>query len=143
MTDALFCHSSSTQMPTRSPHTLPPPQHKHLLYRGHTRAWWGQYGCFYTKQMPSHSLQTLSALQKWLVFTLDNSQVRTGVKASLSGYCSHKEEERMREMPSRCRPASPFKSASVELIRAQEIKMRGWNERLLEIRNLLAVSTAV
>lgn len=30
------------------------------------------------------------------------------------------------EMPSRCQPASPFKSAIVELIRAPEIKMRGF-----------------
>lgn len=38
-----------------------------------------------------------AALQKWFVFTLDNSQVKKGVKALLSGYCSHKEEQRMRE----------------------------------------------
>lgn len=36
-----------------------------------------------------------------------------------------------------------FMSASVELITALEIKMRGSNEGLLEIRNLLAVSAAV
>lgn len=36
-----------------------------------------------------------------------------------------------------------FMSASVELITAMEIKMRGSNEGLLEMRNLLAVSTAV
>lgn len=38
-----------------------------------------------------------AARQKWFVFTLDNSQVKKGVKALLSGYCSHKEKKRMRE----------------------------------------------
>lgn len=86
-----------------------------------------------------------SSTARWLLFTLRNSQLRKRVKGLISGYCSHKAEERAseREMPSRCQPASPFKSASVELIRAPEIKMRGCNERLLEIRSLLAVGAAV
>lgn len=51
----------------------------------------------------------------------------------------------MRERAGITLPArlSFFMLASVELITALEIKMRGSNEGLLEIRNLLAVSAAV
>lgn len=129
------------------PHTPLSNTHTHTcivdMYRGHTRASLTQYGCFCAKQMLSHLYHMLSRLLYRTMTHIHTSQLRTGVKALLSGFHTKQRTKWDRETASRCRRGSPFMSASVELITALEIKMRGSNEGLLEIRIPLAVSAAV
>lgn len=144
LTDALFCHSSSSWMPTHPLHAPLPDIHTSCpeVTQGHGGD--SRVASAWNKCCPIHSKYYYGCFtEHQLIFSLHNSQLRTGVKALLSGYCSQRRGENEREMPSCCQPASLFKPASVELIKAPEIKMRGWSERLLEIRNLLAVNTAV